>query len=439
MTKNTPETNLGIPGSEISRPQDRITWGSQISIGLDRLKYGLHVEWDSERILDILGAAKQDAKEKRTVIPIDLGGDLDHTYNVHATGRSGGYAFRISKADISIFFSVRKKYMDTPNVWVDIGSSSCWSPGYEAVMHHIEDLIKLFGGKIRKNGVSEVHVCADFIGCEISHLGLHNFDQWITRATKLHAHHDRSKFSGISFDQDFGQLGISDSKYDEVGIAVENGISVGLGDIALRIYDKVLEMKRQHSKQSVFASVWGKDEYNEESVTRVEFQLRRPVLRQLRVNTLDDLFQKVGGIWEYCTSNWSRFCSQPVDKKNRHQDRAEIHPWWVQVQELAHEWDSYQSISRQKLLPQKDKKQLMDMAGGCLMNVAAIYRLKPDDIDYFTNRMISLMDTWLRTNKEDINEKTGKSVLEEKINKKWNEVWPFGLQEVHGYPDHMRE
>ena len=199
-------------------------------------------------------------------------------------------------------------------------------------MDHIKDLIELFGGKIRKTGVTEVHLCADFIGCEISDLGIHNFTQWITRATKFHAHYESSKFTGVSLDQSFGQLGISDSKFDEVGIIVENGISVGLGDIALRIYDKVLEMKRQPSKQSIFSSVWGQDEYNGQAVTRVEFQLRRPVLRQLKVNTLEDLFQKAGGIWEYCTQSWSRFCTDPVDKKNRHHDRAETHPFWLQGQ-----------------------------------------------------------------------------------------------------------
>lgn len=417
-----------------TEPHDRITWGSQISIGLDRLKYGLHVEWSSERILDILGAAKRDAQEKRQVVVVDLGGNRDHTYNVHATGRSGGYAFRISKADLSIFFSVSKKFMDTPNVWVDIGSSSCWSPGYTVVMDHVKDLITLFGGKVCKNGVSEVHLCADFIGCEIAELGIQNFGQWITRATKLHAHHDRTKFSGISFDQAHGKLGISDSKYDEVGIAVENGISVGLGDIALRIYDKVLEMKRDQAKQSVFASVWGKEEYDNQPVTRVEFQLRRPVLRQLRVNTLEDLFKKSGGVWEYCTFNWSRFCSTVIDKKNRHHDRAKLHPWWLAVQDLVTQWEVYEPVVRKKLLPQKDKHHLMDMAGGCLMNLAAIYRLDPStDLQYFQNRMISIMDSWMSRKASELNEKTGKSVLEEKAIQKWNEVWPYGLCEVHGH------
>jgi hypothetical protein len=439
MSKKTATYEDGRQEAGFSGPQDRITWGCTVSIGFDRLKYGLHVEWSSERLLDILGEAKRDAQDKRTVIPINLNVGEDHVYNVHATGRRGGYAFRISKADISIFFSVRKKYMDTPNIWVDIGSSACWSPGYKTVMKRIEDLIQLFGGKIRKTGVSEVHLCSDFIGCEISNLGIQNFSQWITRATKFHTHYDCSKFSGVSLDQSHGKLGISNSKFDEVGIVVENGISVGLGDIALRIYDKVLEMKRQPAKQCVFASVWGKDEYNDQPVTRVEFQIRRPVLRQLKVNSLEDLLKKVGGIWEYCTTSWARFCENPVDKKNRHHDRSETHTFWKEVQELVPKWEGYQHVKRQKLLPQKDKIQLMDMAGGCLINVAAIYRLEPDDIPYFTNRMISLMDTWLREKSSEINEKTGKSVLEEKITEKFNEVWPFGLCEVHGYPQHMRE
>ncbi|MCI5158779.1 MAG: hypothetical protein D3906_10145, partial [Candidatus Electrothrix sp. AUS1_2] len=410
-----------------------ITWGVELSIGFDRLKYGLHVQFPKDqKFFDELGESKRHAQELHTSVPVSLKGFEEDGWTMHTTGRSGGFTFHISRADVHVFVSVRKNFMETPNLWIDIGSVSCWNPGYRETIDTIYRLVRAYGGKIFKNGLSEVHPCADCIGLELSDLGIQNPDLWITRANKFHFFYDRREFTGISMKQSEGLLGLSDDKMiDTVGSLHESGLSAGEGDISLRVYNKVLELKRDGAKQSVFASVWGKEEYNNVPVTRVEFQLRRPVLRQLKVDTLEDLFEKIDGIWAYCVGDWAMFCETSPDRDNRHQDRAPVHPWWVVLQSI--DWGSYSPVSRRRILPQKDKYQLADQMIGCALSLAATERC-PVDVDSIVDYLQRFVAEWCLLKSKELDEKTGEPVLLEKMKKKLNECWPHGMdhEEFHG-------
>ncbi|MDR2548739.1 MAG: hypothetical protein LBD10_00805 [Desulfobulbus sp.] len=412
-----------------SFPQDRLTRGVQISTGLDRLKFGFYVEFQNEILFDLLGQAKARAQETRQVVPIQLGPEFDQYYNCHATGKNGGYAFHISRADVNVFISTRKDYMDTPNVWVDIGSVSCWAPGYNTVVAQIGNLIRMHGGTIHKNSVSEVHLCADSIGQDIRELGLERYDHWITRANKFFSYYDhsRQKFSGITWNQSEGDLG-NLSAY--TGVVTETGISVGQGDIMLRVYDKVLEIEKNDAKQSLFASVWHRDDLEGVQVTRTEFQLRKTVLKQFRIKTLQDLYEKLSALWTYCVTDWARLCTEPFDRSNRHQDRAKIHPWWQRLQEL--QWIGDESASRRKCMPTKNKRQLEDMLVGVALNLAAIHGYTGNSHDRISIWCQEAIASALDTKAKKIDKDTGKSELQARMEQKVNEVWPYGFGEVHG-------
>lgn len=100
------------------KSQDGLTRGVRISKGLDRLKFGFYVEFGKPLLFEILAEAKERAQETRQVIPLQLGMEDHFFYNCHANGKKGGYAFHISRADVDIFISGRKDWMETPNVWV---------------------------------------------------------------------------------------------------------------------------------------------------------------------------------------------------------------------------------------------------------------------------------------------------------------------------------
>lgn len=403
-------------------PPKRITWGSELATGYDRLKYGLYVIWVKPEILNVMADAKERAKEINEPVTISFSDQGDMVFNCHPTGRKGGYAFHISRSDVNIFFSTRKDNT-TPNIWVDIGSQSCWSPGYVSIIKEVKALVAALGGHIVKDVVSEVHLCADFIGLDIEELPIDRPDHWITRANRFHCYQDRTRLSGVSIAQTMGELppGNSDSL-----ILRETGISFGTGDIMLRIYDKALELKRSASKQSVFASVWQQENYDDKPVTRVEYQLRRDVLRQLHVDTLSDLKKKRAGVWQYCTHEWTRFALDPVDRKNRHQDRAALHPWWREVQRADFKAPLVE-LSRIKVQASKDIGVLVDMIAGCTLTLGAILDRKPYELEEVIAFGQGYLESRLR---RMFKEKTaaGKNLFIHKMRRRWADVWPMGYE-----------
>ena len=397
-----------------SFPQSGITWGSKVATGFDRLKVGFYIIWESHLFLTSLQDAKQAAKEANDEVPVSFSEHGDMVFNMHAAGRKGGYGFHLSRADVHLFFSTRKD-IKTPNLWVDIGSESCWSPGYKQVIAEIKKLVESQGGNIFKNTVSEVHLCADWVGLDIEELPIDKFNFWVTRANHFNAYQCHQGLLGVTLNQDQGELP-----------GDLTGVEFGRGDIMLRIYDKTAELKHSPAKQGVFASVWGNANYDDEKVTRVEYQLRRPVLAQMKVNSLTDLEEKKNSVWRYCTEEWTSLRCKDIDRENRHQDRAPIHPWWLEVTQVDIGLTG-EPVTREYPRACKDVSTLMDLVGGCLLSVGTILDRKAHDLEGVIEYGQMLVASKLRQ-MWDNKDKNGRREFEVKMSKRWSEIWPMGFE-----------
>jgi hypothetical protein len=263
------------------------------------------------------------------------------------------YNYRLLRGDIRLLFNRRKADGTIPNVRLEIGSVSCWSPGYQSIYQEVLRMLELFGGGIVKERVSEAHLAADLIGVPLTALPIKDEDHWVTRAHTFSLQSVRRKFSGISW---------------------------GKGDFMLRIYDKVLELKNSTHKQEAFADIWGLPAFDEHPVTRVEFQLRRPVLREFQpiINTLADLQEHLDALWKYCTAEWCRLTEDTVDR-NHHQSRASTHPFWASVHAVS--WAGRLFITRAKKYLLKDLQKLRQQMAGLGMSIAAMMGRAPDDLE----------------------------------------------------------
>lgn len=415
----SPQSSLGKGAEFEPGAPKRITWGTQLATGYDRLKYGLYVAWEKPEILQTFADAKERAKEINEPIAISFSEHGDLVFNVHPTGRKGGYAYHLSRSDVNIFFSIRKD-TNTPNIWVDIGSQSCWSPGYHIIIDEVKQLVAFLGGHIIKDVVSEVHLCADFVGLDIEALPIDFVQYWITRANRFHSYRDRSRLTGVSISQTFGELPPGS---DDSIVIKETGIEFGKGDIMLRIYDKALELKRNATKASVFAAVWQQETFDEQPVTRIEYQLRRPVLRELRINTLSDLHQGRSGVWRYLTQDWTRFTIEEPDRRNRHQDRAILHPWWKEVQQADFQ-ALLVEVRRVKLEPARNVTTLMSMVLGALMSVQTIRGVTPNVENVIAQSQALISEHFNRINKEKT--VSGKCLFDHKMKKRFADIWPMG-------------
>ncbi|MGE4400669.1 MAG: hypothetical protein AB7F61_03195, partial [Desulfobulbus sp.] len=190
-----------------------------------------------------------------------------------------------------------------------------------------------------------------------------------------------------------------------------SGITIGSGDMMFRAYDKVMELKKKRAtnKQQVFAEIWGVNKYDDEPVTRLEYQIRRPRLREFadvsqitpitenqegnrerkpkynaadlkgnQIDTVADLVNSLKSLWAYLTSEWTRHTNSPVNR-NHNQTKAKVSEFWEKVQGVV--WTGVFGYVRTHPAKHKDIEMLRKQARGILMSVCASLEVEPDDID----------------------------------------------------------
>jgi hypothetical protein len=155
------------------------------------------------------------------------------------------------------------------------------------------------------------------------------------------------------------------------------GIEIGSGDISARLYDKPLEI-RQKSKKYWMYDIWGSNEVPKgKKLIRIEFQIRREVLKQLGLKNVEDLFQKIDGAWSYCTRKWLKFQDQP----ELHHTQQSTLKWYSEIQDGFKGVQGATPLVRKKAVSM-DKKRLMQQANGLIIALHAIdQEEKKEDIN----------------------------------------------------------
>lgn len=355
--------------------------------GIDFLKIGFHVDWSGSTILEQLELAKKEAIAKHESIPFRIG---DYIFNCEPAGRRL-YRWHLRAGDVSVFFSTHKVENATPNVRVEIGSVSCWAPGYEKVLENILNVIEIGCGRPRGNCLSEAHMCCDFVGTSIAELPVDKNEQWVTRASTFRPYYDYQKFTGVQ---------------------------IGKGQITLRIYDKVQELKegRNVTKQKLFAEIWGVPRYDDVPVVRIEYQLRRSVLKKaFGLNTLADFEAAMTSLWQdYLTTRWSRLCSRPVNRNNRKVEKD--HAWWEIVKKQEFGGDNL--VTRGKRYPTKSIETYKKIIAGCCLSANVINGVvNADDKDLIVENSLAIT-------RESIEELAiNRTEFQRKLLKKHAEIW----------------
>ena len=150
----------------------------------------------------------------------------------------------------------------------------------------------------------------------------------------------------------------------------------------LRIYDKSKEIIA--SKKPWFWEVW--DIEPTDNVWRIEYQLRREVLRAYHINTIDQLVSMSGAVWQYLTESW--FSLRQLDDSNT--SRRSVHPFWSAVQSLATDFGSTFELDRKRAVSSLgDPKWYISHCAGCLASYAAVLNLP--DMDQAIDSLINSM------------------------------------------------
>lgn len=145
-------------------------------------------------------------------------------------------------------------------------------------------------------------------------------------------------------------------------------MSFGKGDMMARLYDKVLEIKQKSKKMWMF-DIWGMKQIPQDKImVRVEFQMRRELLKDVQVNTLTDLFEKQQNIWAYCTNTWLKF----QDNIELHREKRHTMEWWQVIQEGYAKAQGANPSIREHIL-KLDMERLTRQAYGILLSLMACH------------------------------------------------------------------
>jgi hypothetical protein len=286
------------------------------------------------------------------------------------------YPYKLQSGDIALLFSNHRSTASQPNCRIEIHSMSCWNPGWEAVLDRFHELLTHLGAEIKREVVTESHLTSDLLGIDFTRTGLINHDRWLTRAPK--------------------KITETYEYYNP------NYITFGKGDFMFRCYDKTAELQGDDVKREFFYNVWfERAGYVPEHVARIEFQLRRPVLKELGINTVEDLKNNLDAIWRYCVGStaddtsdaddakkkgWCRFCNRKLtakDRKNKHQSRYATAFLWEFVRSVSFTESPEPPVLLDRVKPEPQVNiELLSRAGtGCLLSICAALGMDCDNYE----------------------------------------------------------
>jgi hypothetical protein len=220
-----------------------------LASGLDSLYVAYSVETSQSGLdWDDLGFRRESLKRQRHAdfAAIELGGER---FALKPYGRKP-YSFVLTNADFEISLSEHMQ----PRCYVQFFSEGLWKSGLDTMLARIETWLASMGFRAtRPNTVSRADWAFDYDLPSVDFRPEH----FVTRADKAGTWSDRGELQTIL---------------------------LGIGDIVVRVYDKVAEIAQQSGKVW-FNEIWGQTA----DVWRIEFQVRGARLKAGGIHTTDDL------------------------------------------------------------------------------------------------------------------------------------------------------
>lgn len=302
--------------------------------GLDTVECAYYLRATASASLDFaalrLKRELHQASKVHEPIIIELGG---MPFELSRGGTRSGYPFLISNQQWAIQFGE----FNEPNFFVTFRSMALWHQGAKA-LHEAFLAWAASLGYIphRDEGLSRCDFAFDFYLPEV------DFDEdcFITQADKDSQHRKNRKIQTFTFGRD---------------------------DVVLRVYNKSDEVNEASGKYWLH-QLWNGQT---ENVWRIEWQVRKSVLKRFSLRTFEDLFDGYGDVLRYLVSEHTSLRTPNGDSNS---SRWPVHPLWLALAEHIDTLPAqgvYRELDQQAVL----NETLMRMAvsiEGYLKKVAAI-------------------------------------------------------------------
>ncbi len=281
-TRTTPSKAAAGPSKRAKAPAPRL-----LLHGIDTIQCAYYLLPQGQAQIDFvqLRAQRESLREAKTPEPqpIQLG-DMEFLLAPH--GSASGYPFVLSNAEYRIEFGE----FNNPSFYVTYRSEALWREPAEALHRRFLAWAAGMGfAPVRPETLSRVDFCFDY------HLPVMDFeaDAFVSLATKDSQHRANGAVQTFTF---------------------------GRGEVVLRVYDKVAEILELSEKVWLF-ELWGEDR----DVWRIEWQVRKEVLRRFGIRTYAELNAQAGELLRYLATEHDTLRKRTRD---RNRSRWPLHPLW---------------------------------------------------------------------------------------------------------------
>ncbi len=284
-----------------------------LTCGIDSLDIGFYVSWGSnwEELRKILDDRKEAAIGTEGNL-IDITGVRPHIF--YASGKAPNYRYHVRFPEYDCFIAISQFSKQSPNIYVSFTSEALhWELSEKELIELVTRDIESLGGVVTQHKISRCDLYADFRipgGLSLDFLRSH-------KVGKAH------KTNQI----------MDDDLLETYYVGEKNS------PLQLRIYNKSVKIKKDGSKER-WLLLWFTDD--PDNVWRIEFQIRRPILKQYRINSIDELHNQKADLWQYITGEW--FSLRYPDNEN--QSRRIIHEFWEKIQSCSQYFGSEKGTKR---------------------------------------------------------------------------------------------
>jgi hypothetical protein len=263
-----------------------------LTSGVDRLVLSLDIKWENENLFKSLTELKKKAKENNDGYPGSIGKEESFLwkFNISPSGAKG-WEWILKGQEFTLNIGNWLEPISRPSMIVDIGSETLWRVGMRDSIDWIMGLIKTIDGKVITVKPSRVDLCMDILLDE-SLWTQTLIDLCVTRARVFKPYYFGEKLTGIQ---------------------------IGSGKIFVRMYDKEHEIKTISKKYWMY-DIWKLEETpDNKRIIRVEFQIRREVIKDLGINDINDLFAHIDSLWASAQRTGSSFRIIPENITHKEQ------------------------------------------------------------------------------------------------------------------------
>lgn len=328
------------PPDNVNHGEDR---ACNLSGGIDSLVVTINLRWKNgtatpfAKLAELKQRAKVAAEDEPTMVSLGADGACMHM----AVKRHGisGYEWLLVGSELTISLGNWIEPKQRPSAVVTFRAEALWMYGASAMVELVQRMFRGMGAQVIEMKVSRIDLCADILIPECAwHKDLD--EHFVTRAKKDASYRSSRCLSGFT---------------------------IGSGDVMARIYDKPREIREKSGKHWMF-DIWGLPEVPEwHMIVRVEYQLRRTALKQLGIDSWDDVISKLGQLWAYCTDKWLRLVEDP----ELHHTQQHTLPWWLCVQNGLTDVQPGSPLVRTPAM-KADAKQLGAQSIGTLASIIAL-------------------------------------------------------------------